>query len=378
MLRAREAVRNLPTYRPPLGGRKGLRLDFNENTVGCSPRVLARLRNLTAEEIACYPERAPIEAIVAAHVGIEADELLLTNGVDEAIHLLCETFLDAGDEALIVVPTFAMYEISASATGARVIAVPAARNFQFPTSDLLARVTSRTRLIAVANPNNPTGAVAEPAELLEIARRAPQAAILVDEAYFEFYGQTLAPRWRDLPNLFIARTFSKAYGMASLRVGIVAGNAVHISSARRVASPYNVNGVALACLPTALADEDYVRQYVRQVRQGREDLQRAFRKWGVPYWPSEANFVLASFGEMKTAFVASMREHGILVRDRSHDHGCEGCVRITLGTREQTARLLMALDETMAEIDANRLNTSEIGASQIDETKSVAEERTVR
>jgi len=121
VLKARDAVRDLPTYHPPLGGRKGLRLDFNENTVGCSPRVLARLRQLSAEEIACYPEREPVEAVVAAHLGIEPNELLLTNGVDEAIHLLCETFLEPGDEALIVVPTFAMYEISAAATGASVI-----------------------------------------------------------------------------------------------------------------------------------------------------------------------------------------------------------------------------------------------------------------
>src|SRR5712692_9435900 len=111
MLEARPAVRHLPTYHPPLGGREGLRLDFNENTVGCSPRVLARLCELTAEEIARYPEREPVEAAVAGHLGVEPKELLLTNGVDEAIHLLCETFLEPGDEALIVAPTFAMYEI---------------------------------------------------------------------------------------------------------------------------------------------------------------------------------------------------------------------------------------------------------------------------
>ena len=118
MLKARDSVRNLPTYHPPLSGRDGLRLDFNENTAGCSPRVLARLRKITAEEIARYPERAPVERIVADYLGIEPNELLLTNGVDEAIHLLCETFLDPCDEVLVVVPTFAMYEISAAATAA--------------------------------------------------------------------------------------------------------------------------------------------------------------------------------------------------------------------------------------------------------------------
>ena len=280
MLEARESVRNLPTYHPPLGGREGLRLDFNENTVGCSPRVLARLREITAEEIARYPEREPIEAVVADFLGIERNELLLTNGVDEAIHLLCETFLRPGDEALIVVPTFAMYEISAAATGARVISVPAGADFRFPTSELLSRVTARTRLIAVANPNNPTGSVADAASLLEIAGRAPQAALLVDEAYFEFYGQTLMGQWRDLPNLFVARTFSKAYGMAGLRIGVLTGNAEHISMVSKVSSPYNVNGVALACLPTALADQNYIREYVDEVRRGRNELREGIRPSG--------------------------------------------------------------------------------------------------
>ena len=352
MLEARPEVRTLPIYHPPLGGREGLRLDFNENTAGCSPRVLAHLRELTAEDLARYPEREPVEAIAAAHLGVEPRELLLTNGVDEAIHLLCETFLESGDEVLIVVPTFAMYEISAAATGAQIIAVPAGENFRFPTSDLLSRVTPHTRLIAVANPNNPTGAVAEPAALLKIARRAPQAAILVDEAYFEFYGQTVLPQFRSLPNLFVARTFSKAYGMAGVRIGTLVGDAAHMAIVRRVSSPYNVNGVALACLPSALADGSYIRQYVEQVREGRAQLQDEFRNRGIPYWPSEANFVLARFGPLKSAFVQAMRTRGILVRDRSRDYGCDGCVRITVGTTEHTNRLLVALREVLEEIGA--------------------------
>jgi histidinol-phosphate aminotransferase len=355
MLEARESVRNLPTYHPPLGGREGLRLDFNENTEGCSPRVLARLREITAEEIACYPERAPVEALVADYLGIERNELLLTNGVDEAIHLLCSTFLQPGDEALIVVPTFAMYEISAAATGARIIKVPSENDFQFPIADLLSQVTSNTRLIAIANPNNPTGSVAAEKCLLEIASRVPEAAILVDEAYFEFYGKTLLTQWRNLPNLFVARTFSKAYGLAGLRIGLLAGNAEHIAMISKVASPYNVNGVALACLPTALAEQDYIRDYVKQVLRGRDELQEEFRHWDIRHWPSQANFVLASFGASSSTLIQSMRARGILVRDRSRDHGCEGCVRITLGTNEHTARLLRALRETLTEIKAKQV-----------------------
>src|SRR6266852_1171806 len=157
MLKARESVRTLKEYHPPLGNREGLRLDFNENTAGCSPRVLERLRHLDGETLARYPQRETGEAVVASHLAVSPEELLLTNGTDEAIHLICETYLKLGDEVLIVVPTFAMFEIYAAATGARVISIPAGHDFAFPTQEVIARITSRTRLIAVANPNNPTG-----------------------------------------------------------------------------------------------------------------------------------------------------------------------------------------------------------------------------
>src|SRR6202051_4765842 len=191
MLKAREAVRTLKEYHPPLGNREGLRLDFNENTAGCSPRVLQKLRELDGDSLARYPVREPGERTVAAALGVSPEELLLTNGTDEAIHLICETYLEPGDEALVVVPTFAMYEIYAAATGARVVSIPAGQDFNFPTAHVLAALNSRTRFIAVANPNNPTGAFASLPDLVTIAKSAPDAALLVDEAYFEFCSETL-------------------------------------------------------------------------------------------------------------------------------------------------------------------------------------------
>ncbi|PYX79013.1 MAG: histidinol-phosphate transaminase [Acidobacteria bacterium] len=350
MLKPRQAVLDLPTYHPPLGAREGLRLDFNENTVGCSPRVLERLRQLNAAQVACYPEREPSERLVATHLSLTPPETLLTNGVDEAIHLLSETYLEPGDEVLIVVPTFSLYEIYAAATGAKVISIPSGEGFRFPTREVLGRITPQTRLIAVANPNNPTGAVAPQNDLLALARSAPDAALLVDEAYFEFYGETLLGQWRALPNLFVARTFSKAYGLAGLRIGVLAGDSVQMKMVRRVSSPYNVNSVALACLPEALADEAYVRHYVEEVCQGRELLEQELRHWDIPYCPSHANFLLARLGWLNSEFIVRMRQRGILVRDRSRDYGCEGCVRITLGTREQTERLLVDLRQVLEEI----------------------------
>jgi histidinol-phosphate aminotransferase len=353
VLKPREAVLAVPLYHPPLAGREGLRLDFNENTVGCSPRVLERLRGLDPEQLVKYPERGPAEDAVAEFLGVAADEVLLTNGVDEAIHLLCETYLEADDEAVIVVPTYSMYRIYAMAAGAKVVEVAAGKDFLFPIEAVIESISGRTRLICVANPNNPTGSVASREDLLRIAQAAPDAALLVDEAYYEFYGQTMMGAWSEVPNLFVGRTFSKAYGLAGLRLGVLAGNAEQMKSVRRVASPYNVNAVALACVPEAIADQDYITEYVREVREGRTRLERTLEANGIQFWPSRANFVLMRVGLSKidsANFVEAMRRRGILVRDRSSDHGCEGCMRITLGPKEHVDRMLAALQEVVEEL----------------------------
>jgi histidinol-phosphate aminotransferase len=362
MLEAREAVKNLHAYRPPLAGRVGLRLDFNESTVGCSPRVLARLRSLDSELLARYPEREPAEKEVAAFLGLDPAQVLLTNGVDEAIHLLCSTYLDPGDEALIVVPTFAMYAIFAQAEGARVVEVRAGDDFTFPAQELLAQLTPSTRLIAVANPNNPTGSAVAGDVLIKIAQAAPQAAVLVDEAYFEFHGETLVDHTRQIDNLFVARTFSKAYGLAGLRIGVLAGEARQMTTVRRVASPYNVNAAALAVLPEALQDQQYVGRYVAQVLGNRERLQKELGSLGLHYWPSHANFVLVRIGAAHAEFVRALRDRGILVRDRHSDPGCEGCVRLTVGSDEHTETLIVALRDVVEHLGLRRGLRNEVRA----------------
>jgi histidinol-phosphate aminotransferase len=338
-------------YHPPLAGRQGLRLDFNENTEGCSPRVLTRIHEIDAEELARYPEREPVEAVAASHLGISADQVLLTNGVDEAIHLLCEAYLEPSDEVIVVTPTFSMYEIFAEATGAKVVRVQGGDDLKFPFERALQSITPQTRLIAIASPNNPTGGIAEREQLLTITKAAPDAALLVDEAYYEFHRKTVLPDVVGEPNLFVARTFSKAYGLAGLRMGVLAGPREQMPMVRRVSSPYSVNSVALAALPVALQDRDYVAGYVEAVVASRARLEQGLTQAGIPWWPSEANFVLMKIGDRHHEFVAAMRQRGILVRDRSSDPGCDGCVRITLGTAAHTGRLLVALYEVVAELN---------------------------
>jgi histidinol-phosphate aminotransferase len=354
MLEARAAVKNLHAYKPPLAGREGLRFDFNESTTGCSPRVLTRLRSLDAEALARYPDREPVEREVADFLALDSSQVLLTNGVDEAIHLLCSTYLEPGDEAVLVVPTFAMYAIFAEAEGALLVPVISGDNFRFPLEDLLSRINQHTRLIAVANPNNPTGSVVSRDLLLQVACAAPQAAVLVDEAYFEFHGETILSQRNWQRNLFVARTFSKAYGLAGLRVGILAGDAAQMSMVRRIASPYNVNAVALAVLPEALRDQAYVEHYVSEVKRGRSLLQKELSALGLHYWPSHANFVLVRVGRCYAEFIQALRARGILVRDRNSDQGCEGCVRLTVGCLEHTRTLIGALRDVVSQLKEPR------------------------
>jgi histidinol-phosphate aminotransferase len=353
VLSPRSSLQAVPIYHPPLAGRIGLRLDFNENTDGCSPRVLERLRRISAEDVAQYPEREHVEARVADFLGVGINEVMLTNGVDEAIHLLCQTYVEPGDEALIVVPTYSMYRIYATVAGATVISIPADENFKFPTRKVLDHITKRTRLIAIANPNNPTGTIVAADDLRQIARSVPSAAVLIDEAYFEFYGQTMLSSRPELQNVFVARTFSKAYGLAGLRAGILVGDSEQMCAIRRVSSPYNVNAIALACLPEAIADLAYVRAYVAEVLESRSLLERFIGENGIPFWPSNANFVLMRAGSDRgqaAHFVEAMRHKGILVRDRSADHGCEGCVRITVGPKHHLQRLLESLQSAFDEV----------------------------
>jgi histidinol-phosphate aminotransferase len=342
MLKARKCLAEMREYQSPLTSpAPDLRLDLNENTSGCSPRVLARLRSIKGETIALYPAREAGEKLVAAFLGLQPAQVLLTNGADEAIDLLCRAYLEAGDETVFVVPAFAMYEIFAQAEGAKAVPVPAGPDYRFPADGILKAITPRTRLVVITNPNNPTGTIARRTDVLRIFDAAPQAAVLLDEAYFDFCGETLLDQVGTIPNLFVARTFSKAYGLAGMRLGVLAGASEQILMLRRVCPPFNVNVFALECLSEALADRDFVESYVRQVASTREWLRRELELLGFKCWRSYTNFVLVNFGDMKDAILEAMRAQGIALRDRPD---CPGCVRISIGSQREMDRVLAVVE----------------------------------
>jgi len=344
----RRAVLGMAPYGAPEEGRaRKLRLDFNENTVGCSPAVLHALARMTAEDMAIYPEYQATTKRLARFFGVRPAEIHLTNGIDDALHLIADTFIEDGDSVLIVEPTFDMYRFFAELAGARVVALRYDDEMRFPV-DAVVRALRQPpkrcpRVLYIANPNNPTGTLVQREELRRILRAASRTLVLVDEAYFDFSGLTILSWIRRHPNLLVARTFSKSAGLAALRLGCLFGKPEMLAALRRASTPYPVNTAALVAAEAAIRDPRFLRNYTREVLRSRAMLEKGLVRLGARIYPSSANFVLADFGPAAHRLVRALERKGILVRGR-RDFPREGFVRISAGTRADTRRVLRAME----------------------------------
>ncbi len=333
-------------YSPPTAGRADkLRLDFNENTVGCSPRVVAALKDgLAAGSLAVYPEYGGAKETIARYFRVRPEQFVFTNGTDEAIQVFVNTYVDDGQEVLVLKPAYAMYRFYAEVAGAKIKEVPYPQpGMEFPLQDVLDAITPETRAVLLANPNNPTGTGVSLLGIERILHRARKAAVLVDEAYYEFSGVTALNEIERVPNLFVCRTFSKVFGMAGMRLGCMFSHEANVALLHKAQSPYSVNSLAVLAAQAAVEDTAYLENYVAEVLAARELLCLGLEQLNIRYVPSSANFVLGDFGKRAIEVRDALRGQGILVRDRSYE--APGCVRITVGTREQTGKLLVALEE---------------------------------
>ena len=346
MIRPRKPIERLQKYRPPLEGRAGkLRLDFNENTVGCAPGVVRALRRLLRPDLLSrYPEYEEGRAILAGYFGVSKDEMLITNGVDDALKLICDTFVDPGDRLVIPAPTFPMYQFFQDVAGGKTVLVRYDEDLRLPVERLVEAINRRTRWVALANPNNPTGTMIPKSDLRTILRAAPRTIVLVDEAYFDFSEATVLPWIRKYPNLLVGRTLSKAFGLAALRVGFLFGNPGLVSMMRRAHAVFAVNALAMAGALEAIQRVDYVRRYARTIRTNREMLSKRLDALGIVHAPSAANFIFIRVGARAPEIARRFREQGILVRDWSYDPHLRGYLRITVGAVAQMRRLIEELE----------------------------------
>jgi histidinol-phosphate aminotransferase len=341
-LPVRPAILARQTYEAPSEGRRGkIRLDFNENTTGCSAAARKAIAQLTAEEIATYPEYGVATRELARAFRVPPEELLLTNGGDDALRVFFDTFVEPRSHILICEPTFPMYRYYAEIAGAQVQTLRYGPNMEFPLGDALAALKERPRVFFLANPNNPTGTLVSKGELGKLLQAAKETVVVVDEAYAEFSGLTVVPWVRRYTHLFIARTFSKAVGIAGLRLGAVIGQRESLSLVRRAMPPYPVNLAALVAAVAAVKERKSIARYVSSTKRRRAWFARELQRSGARVFPSAGNFVLADFGESGPELFRKLARQNILIRERGKDLG-PGFARITIGTQEELDKFLHA------------------------------------
>lgn len=360
MIRARRAVERVAEYKPQPEGREAmLRLDLNENTVGCPPALVRSIRcAMTPRWCSVYPEYEKSRASLARHFGVNPAELIVTNGVDDSIMLICDTFVDPGDLLVIPSPTFSIYQFFHEVAGGKTRRV----RYDSQARLSMAKLTvagKRARWMALANPNNPTGTLISPPDLEALLRALPRTVVLVDEAYFDFSGVTILPWIRRFPNLIVSRTLSKAYGLAALRIGLMFANRHLAGLMQRIHAVYAVNGLAAVAASEATKHTRAVERYSEMIRRNRKSFCRKLDLMRIPYIRSSANFVLTHVGPRSPELVKKMRQRGILVRGWPGDRELAECVRITIGSADQMRRAARALNEQRGLLQPDGRKTAE-------------------
>jgi histidinol-phosphate aminotransferase len=362
-----DGVRSLRPYEPgkpiselerELGIRDIVKLASNENPLGPSPRAVAAMR-AALDDAALYPDGNGYELkrAIAAHHGTTLDRITLGSGSDHILELAARVFLGPGRSAVIAQYGFSIYNIVAQAAGAELRIAPAhppghpRQPYGHDLEAMLARIDATTRLVFVANPNNPTGTFVSGAELETFLSRVPaECAVLVDEAYTEFVDDVSyaeATKFLErFPNLIVVRTFSKAYGLAGVRVGYALASADITDLLNRVRLAFNPNALAQVAAVAALGDREHIARTVETNRRGKAQLETGFRALGLAWIPSQCNFLTVDVRRPGRDVFAALLERGVIVRPIAN-YGLPNHLRISVGTEAQNARLLGALADVL-------------------------------
>ena len=332
-----------------------IKLASNENPLGPSPRAVAALTGLAAH-VQMYPEgSAPLlRAAVARHESMPPECFVFGNGSDEVLHLLTLAFLQPGDETVQGDPSFAMYEIYATQANAHVVKVPLV-NYTHDLEAMADAITPHTRLIFIANPNNPTGTLVTATQVERFLNRVPDDVLVVmDQAYDEYVHHPdkpdLRPLIREGRNIAVLHTFSKAYGLAGLRVGYGLMRPEIAEVLNRVRSPFNVNLLAQAAAAAALEDQEHIRHSVTLNAEGRALFYAACQHLGLDFVPSDANFVLVDTGRDSRIVFDKLQRLGVIVRAGA-GLGLPTHIRVTVGTMPQNQRFVAALTDVLKEME---------------------------
>lgn len=343
-------IQKLQPYKPPLDGRdieKHLLLDFNERTVPTAQHVVDALKaHLDRGSLQMYPAYGDLQAEIAAYAGVPTEQCMFLNGSDQGIDLVIRSCCKEGSEIIIPTPTFNMYEAAALAEGLVIKSPKFTIEKGFPAEEVQAAITPNTSLVVFAQPNNPTGTGIPKSTILRIAEKNPNVGMLVDECYFEFMDPdtTVKDELARLPNIFLTRTFSKTWGLASLRIAYLLSAKENIDGLCCVRGPYDINHLAVVALRAALKDTKYVFDFVNEVNKvSKPAFEKFLHRKGIRFWPSACNFIFCYF-DKPDELEARLRERNILVRPKKDAEGIWG-LRVSIGTMEQTSRLISELEE---------------------------------
>lgn len=348
-----ERVLKQSAYRPPLlEGAIRLQLDRNEGRGTLEQLEAAELFAATGSELARrYPQPAALQTDLAKRFGVEQDQVLVTAGGDDSLARVCQAFVDPGSEVILPSPTFEMIAKYTGLAGGTIREVAWGLS-DFPVEEILGSVTSSTRVVAIVSPNNPTGSVVRPAALERLIRELPQVLLLVDLAYAEFATDDLTAVALAAPNAIIVRTFSKAWGLAGLRVGYALGAAHWIDALRRAGNPYPVCSLSVELARRALARPELAAAYVSHPRDEREELNRLLAEAGIETAPSEGNFVFARTPAAELIW-RGFGARGIAVRWFGEQPALRDALRITCpGNPTEFVLLKQSLAEVLAEVIA--------------------------
>lgn len=342
----RETTRGFETYySPKLHGE--VRLDTNTNVLGSNPAAAKYLKEATWD-LNGYPDtysRNLREALGELY-GLESDRIIAGNGSDEMIDVIFKTFTNWGDNSVVPVPSYSLYDYFVKCNGGRAIPVDLTEDFQLDVDSMVRQPDAKVTI--VPSPNNPTGNCFRQSDIEDLISRFPGIVVL-DEAYTEYAGEGMIRKVDEFDNLVVTRTFSKAYAMAALRVGYMAANKKLTDMMMCVKIPYSLNTISEGAAVAAVKDQDFVKRTVDMVREQRPRLAEGLRKLGFEPFPSDANFILARSPIDHTALVEGLKKRGILIRDFGAKRRTENCVRPTVGTEELNRLLLENTAEVIEE-----------------------------
>jgi len=352
MAKFRENIRKMSPYKPPLEGRatKGyLLLDFNEMTIEPSPKIKKALKEfIDSGRLQIYPEYGDLDSRVAQYAGVKNSQVMITNGSDQGIDIIFRAFVSDGDKVIIPTPSFPIFYQSANVQGANILEPYYKEDLSFPFEETLDLIEEDVKLVVICNPNNPTGTAVSIKDVEKILKKAKEknVAVFHDEAYFEFSGITAKNLIADYDNLFITRTLSKQFGIASIRAGYVLSQEENIKELVKIRGPYDVNMFAKIAILAALDDVNYARNYITEVmKKSKPKLEEFFKKNNVKFWESAANFLLVKPNDVKIAFNI-LKSEGILVRPKE-DPNIEGTMRVSIGTLKDTDRFIKAYSKLL-------------------------------